>query len=1298
MRSIGRLVSVFLAIVVMVTNCSVDITVSAENESFTITYYENDEKFNAGTATGRGTVVTYGTATKTQTIQQLGFEQVGRVFVQWKVHRSRDDIWRVVHRSTMAIEWVELTNGGLPEGYSFSKLGSGAVVSDLVQSGEVQFVALWDTTGNPITFYDSEGGSALSKTFTLKYNVPAAIPTAKELGLSKDKKVFAGWKAQRDNQKDWRIKNSAGASSWASSLADGDEYFIYSDGITLAGFYESGKLNFYAQWIDTDFDVVKDFGANGNDKADDSAAIQKALDMARNTDQKITVRVPAGNYYIANTLYIYSNTELVLDAKATITCLGETRLMILNLSKSDTPEGGYGRSENITVRGGKWDGNGQAGDKHNDLVLITHAQNVTIKDATFVNCCGNHFIEFAGVKDSLVENCTFKDHVQFNGVNYDQNSNEQTVNQNGPTAVSEAIQLDYAADKNTEGAASPFDGTVCKDVTITKCTFDNCLTGIGNHYDDDTGTGYHFTNNTFTNIKRNCFNLFAFGGLEISGNTANNVGRFINAYKSIPPKQAETLIRSNTINNTSAQYKNLSDSILSNESQGLTISDNKISGFQNGMVLNKSSNLKVLRNTVSGVKEDGIKVVDTKNCDIKGNDISNCGLYNIATYNDCSGTIADNKYDISYGIFNTGNMTRGTNQYKDLAKEPDYFTIYYHKNDTAPSSSVTTTVKVGTTTAYKTLEELGFYTSGKKFTGWKIYRKDIDCWLVKNANGNQSWEKTVPKGGSYVLYSDKNSVASTAAAGGEVHFYAQWVNCDYFTIYYHSNDTALPNANTTNVKVGTPTKYLTREQLRYWINGKEFLGWKVYRADTQCWYVKDANGKTSWAKSVPSGGSYELYANEGTVSNTANAGAEVHFYAQWKDTDSFTILYHQDDNASKSALKTSVKYGTSTKYLTIDQLGFKPAGKKFVGWKLYRSDSLKWYVQNKNGSSSWQESVPKGGSYSLYPDGGSVAKTDVPGGEVHFYAVWETVPTAASPVRIAGTNRFSTATAISAKSFEKADTVVLAYGLNYADALAGVTLANKLKAPILLTHTAKLPDETLAEIKRLGAKKAIILGGTGAISKNVEDTLKKNGLTTERYAGTTRFGTATAIAEKLNDKPTDIFFVYAFNYADALSVSTVAALKNAPIIYLRTSGELDKDTADYLAKLKKAGSVKNAYVIGGAGVISDAMMKKAGDALGVKPTRIAGKNRYATCVEVNTKFKDTLTGNAICVAKGLDFPDALAGGVFAALNKAPLFLADNALKDEQIAYLKSKKAAAVYVFGGTGAVSDKLAKEIYASR
>ena len=313
----------------------------------------------------------------------------------------------------------------------------------------------------------------------------------------------------------------------------------------------------------------------------------------------------------------------------------------------------------------------------------------------------------------------------------------------------------------------------------------------------------------------------------------------------------------------------------------------------------------------------------------------------------------------------------------------------------------------------------------------------------------------------------------------------------------------------------------------------------------------------------------------------------------------------------------------------------------------------------------------------------------------------QTIPKAKLTVeRLAGTTRFTTAVEISKASYDKADTVILAYGLNYADALAGIPLAEKLKAPILLTATDKLSDETLAEIKRLGAKKAIIIGGKGVISEKVEKTLRSNKISTERIAGNNRFSTATAIAEKLSSKPTDVFFIYGLDFPDALSASTVAAIKGSPIIYLTTDGKLNPDTAAYLAKLKKAGSVKNAYVIGGTGVISDKMMKQAANALGLsKATRIAGANRFLTCVAVNEKFRSVLTGDMICVATGMDFPDALVGGAFAAKNKAPLLLINGKTKtpkllDEQKKLLKTKQPQKITVFGGTGAVPEDHVKDL----
>ena len=299
--------------------------------------------------------------------------------------------------------------------------------------------------------------------------------------------------------------------------------------------------------------------------------------------------------------------------------------------------------------------------------------------------------------------------------------------------------------------------------------------------------------------------------------------------------------------------------------------------------------------------------------------------------------------------------------------------------------------------------------------------------------------------------------------------------------------------------------------------------------------------------------------------------------------------------------------------------------------------------------------------------------------------------------RAAGKNRFATAAEVSKSMRTKTNVVVLANGMDYADALAGVPIARSMIAPILLTRSDTLPGETLAEIKRLGAKNVLLLGGEGAISENVVKTLKDNGCNTQRIAGANRFETAVKIAQQLNSSPEEVFFVYGLDFADALSSGTVAAIKGAPIVYLRTDGTIDKATADYLASLKKQGCVSKAYVIGGEGVISNAMMAKAGSALGVTPKRISGANRYETCTAVNTFFADFFQRKTVCAAKGLDFPDALAGGVLAAWTDTPILLADNALRTSQKQYLKSKNANVFHVLGGTGAVPDKLVNEIAAA-
>ena len=217
MRNIDRILVFIIVIVITFTNHSIVVAVSAEDDNvFLINYYENDEDYYNGKASSLTTEVMYGgDAIKTYSIYDLGYQENARVFLYWKAHRDYDDKWYVLDENNNSL-WMSLNDGTLPEGYSFCKYANEALVSRTSPSGSVQFIAQWDYEGNPISFYDSDEGSLLSKTVTLKYNVETAIPTAKELGLRNAEKIFIGWKVQREKQQDWRVKNTDGITSWAS--------------------------------------------------------------------------------------------------------------------------------------------------------------------------------------------------------------------------------------------------------------------------------------------------------------------------------------------------------------------------------------------------------------------------------------------------------------------------------------------------------------------------------------------------------------------------------------------------------------------------------------------------------------------------------------------------------------------------------------------------------------------------------------------------------------------------------------------------------------------------------------------------------------------------------------------------------------------------------------------------------------------------------------------------------------------------------------------------------------------------
>ena len=118
------------------------------------------------------------------------------------------------------------------------------------------------------------------------------------------------------------------------------------------------------------------------------------------------------------------------------------------------------------------------------------------------------------------------------------------------------------------------------------------------------------------------------------------------------------------------------------------------------------------------------------------------------------------------------------------------------------------------------------------------------------------------------------------------------------------------------------------------------------------------------------------------------------------------------------------------------------------------------------------------------------------------------------------------------------DTAILVNGdKSLSDGLSASSLAGKEKAPILLVKQNTIPKETLT--RALKAKKIYIIGGTAAISEDVEKQLA--GKEIVRVDGKNRVETSEKVAKLVGNY--DEAFIVNGNTgeADAISVSSVAA-------------------------------------------------------------------------------------------------------------------------------------------------------------
>jgi N-acetylmuramoyl-L-alanine amidase len=145
--------------------------------------------------------------------------------------------------------------------------------------------------------------------------------------------------------------------------------------------------------------------------------------------------------------------------------------------------------------------------------------------------------------------------------------------------------------------------------------------------------------------------------------------------------------------------------------------------------------------------------------------------------------------------------------------------------------------------------------------------------------------------------------------------------------------------------------------------------------------------------------------------------------------------------------------------------------------------------------------------------------------------------------RISGVDRFEVAYNI-AKAMPASDKIIMAYGLNFPDALAIAPYAARNGYPILLTNSADLPTKTKAALSIRNAKGSIVVGGEASVSANVFKQLPFP----IRIGGKDRYEVATNIVRTLNLNTNTAIVATGLTFADALTGSVLAAKMDAPIL------------------------------------------------------------------------------------------------------------------------------------------------------
>lgn len=398
---------------------------------------------------------------------------------------------------------------------------------------------------------------------------------------------------------------------------------------------------------------VKDFGAIGDGIADDTVALQNALNNGG------SIFISEGTYNISKALLIDSNTTLRFSHNAVIVRKAKGTMLLTKTSDSTT---GFNGAKNINIYGGKLKHDGDL--TPGNVITLFHADSVEIKGITVENIVGSHAIDIVGSNNVSVEAVNFEGYIP-----------------DGDTQK-EVIQLDVAYASSYplyDSSAAAYDGTASKNITIKDCLFKASETqkapvnAIGQHVQVKASNG------KISNIKILNNEIWgAFDSSSITGTYGYGI-RLIG--------MENVLVEGNKIHNfKTGIFLDITNTIYNPDGtsqNSVSLADSKYVGCSNVRVINNTiytsetdrSKSGIWLNIAGGALNSGIR---HKDIIIEGNTIHDdksntaSALIELETVDNCiiQNNILVGKRDVSkIGIFvveKANNIVIGENVYSDI--------------------------------------------------------------------------------------------------------------------------------------------------------------------------------------------------------------------------------------------------------------------------------------------------------------------------------------------------------------------------------------------------------------------------------------------------------------------------------------------------------------------------------------------------------------------------------------------------------------------------------------------------------